>query len=220
MCPRSRSQLRHRAGLLIALAVVLPACAADPSLAPEQLAAVERAQRALSERYPSSNAGDAQQYTVAAIEAKEWSDSSLGCRSPGTMYQPVVTSGYVVLLQSGEQTHEVHVAGERTVICPSVSRSGVRQPPLRARATNLARLEGLAREDLASKLGVPADAVRVTQRVPKQWTPSALECRQPPAAEDAHMMMGFKLFLIHQGRTYTYHTDESRVFACPEIAAK
>ncbi|MET0659165.1 MAG: hypothetical protein ABW110_13520 [Steroidobacteraceae bacterium] len=191
--------------------------AAAQSLTPEQAAAVKRARTALAEKE-----GDASpaQYTIAAIEAKEWSDSSLGCRTPGAMYQQVITRGYVVLLRAGEQTREVHVAGDHAVVCPPTPASGLRAQQPRVRAAQLPKLESLARQDLAARLDVAIDRIAVIQRVTKGWTQSTLECRGPAEEERAAIIPGFKLYLQYEGRVYTYHTDEARVFACPVIASK
>lgn len=194
-----------------------PTAAEAQSLAQEQVAAVERARTALAEHEHDAQPA---QYTVAAIEAREWSDSSLGCRTPGAMYQQVITQGYVVLLRAGEQTHEVHVAGDHAVVCPPRVASGLRAPQPRVRATQLPELESLARRDLAARLDVAIDRIEVVRRVPKGWTQSALECRGPAEQERAAIIPGFKLYLQYQGRVYTYHTDEARVFACPVIAGK
>ncbi|MET0986666.1 MAG: hypothetical protein ABW034_14790 [Steroidobacteraceae bacterium] len=204
-------------GAVLAGAALTSTAAGAQSLTPEQVAAVERARVALAE---SENDARPSQYTVAAIEAKEWSDSSLGCRTPGTMNQQVITRGYVVLLREEERTHEVHVAGDHAVVCPFNIAGGLRAPQPRVRATQLPELELLARQDLAARVNVAVDRIDVVRRVPKGWTQSALECRGPAEQERAAIIPGFKLYLEYQGRLYTYHTDEARVFACPVIAGK
>jgi hypothetical protein len=184
---------------------------AAQELTPEQAGAVARAQQALQAR-TSDVVED--KYTLVGVEARTWSDSSLGCPRPGVMYQQVITSGYAVTLRDEQRSYVVHVAGERAVICDSVM-PGVQRP--RARATQLPRLEALAREDLASKLGVNPEEVRVVRRVPTQWTLAELECRDATDTGQAKVR-GYKLYLRHRRQQYTYHTDDARVFACPAIA--
>jgi hypothetical protein len=212
MCkwPAVSSLLLLGAGLLTAAARAQP----EP-LSAEQLAAVERAQQVLVAKLDAKQAAH---YPLLAIEAKEWPDSSLGCRTPGATYLQVITHGYVVLLGEGGHTHEVHVAGEHAVVCPRTA-SGFREPQPRVRATQLPQLEKLARADLATQLGVSVESIRIVQRVPKRWTQTSLECRNSEQTDSA-AIPGFKLYLRHEARVYTYHTDEARVFACPVIGVK
>jgi hypothetical protein len=58
---------------------------------------------------------------AVAIEAVEWSDTSLGCPKPGQMYAQVITPGYRIVLRAHGETYEVHTdeQGQITVICES-----------------------------------------------------------------------------------------------------
>jgi hypothetical protein len=190
---------------------------AESVLTDGQQAAVERARQALHQQHQRSS--DVA-LAVESVAAKEWSDSSLGCRKPGVMYQQVITSGYVVVLREAERTHEVHVAGDRAVICSTASRAGLREPPPRVRATNIAALEARARADLGSKIGVAPEKIRVVQRVPKQWNTATLECSPDGDTEAPATIPGFKLYLRYETRMYTYHTDDERVFACPRMEVR
>ena len=51
--------------------------------------------------------------------AQEWSDSSLGCPDPATMYMQVITSGYMLTFSDGSTTYEVHTneTGDNAVLC-------------------------------------------------------------------------------------------------------
>ncbi len=51
--------------------------------------------------------------------AQEWSDSSLGCPDPATMYMQVITSGYMLSFSDGSTTYEVHTdeTGNNAVLC-------------------------------------------------------------------------------------------------------
>lgn len=185
--------------------------AAEQALTSEQSAAVTRAERELREH---RNGTGTTRYSLISVEPQQWSDSSLGCRRPGAMYQRVITSGYVVKFRSELRTYEVHVAGEHAVIC-----DGLRDRPVRVRATQLPQLEALARQDLAAKLNAQPEDIRVVQRVPTQWTVAELECRDVTAAGTARVA-GYKLYLRYRRHMYTYHTDDARVFACPAIAGQ
>jgi bacterioferritin (cytochrome b1) len=51
----------------------------------------------------------ADQIEVVSNEPHEWSSAALGCPKPGEMYAQVITPGYVVLLQTGDQRIEYHL---------------------------------------------------------------------------------------------------------------
>ena len=46
--------------------------------------------------------------TVLSAEEVEWSDSSLGCPDPDTMYAQVITPGYLIVLESDGSTFNYH----------------------------------------------------------------------------------------------------------------
>ncbi len=50
----------------------------------------------------------ADQLTVERAEARDWSDSSLGCPQPGRMYLQVITPGYLVIVAGGGKRLEFH----------------------------------------------------------------------------------------------------------------
>src|SRR5262245_24994347 len=91
----------------------------------------------------------ASEFTVVTIEPVQWTDSSLGCRKSNAMYQEVMSSGYVVVLEREGTRHHVSVAGSRAVMCePKMRLSGTVRQPLNARG--LERMTMLARQDLAN----------------------------------------------------------------------
>lgn len=92
-----------------------------------------------------------------------------------------------------------------------------RQRSPRVRATQLPQLEALARQDLATRVKAQPKEVRVLERVPTHWTLAELECREPSDTSTAQIA-GYKLYLRYRRHTYTYHTDDARVFACPAIS--
>lgn len=62
----------------------------------------------------------ASQLSVVRVEARQWSDSSLGCPQPGLLYAQVITPGYLVLVGGGgRQPLEFHTdaRGTRVVEC-------------------------------------------------------------------------------------------------------
>jgi len=65
--------------------------------------------------------------TLAAAQAVNWPDASLGCPERGKSYIQVITPGYRIVLQAGAQQYEFHSgadAGSRLARC-----SGTGAPP-------------------------------------------------------------------------------------------
>jgi len=54
---------------------------------------------------------------VLSAEPVDWPDTSLGCPEPGMMYAQVITPGFQVTLQVGEEVYEYHTDGKRAVTC-------------------------------------------------------------------------------------------------------
>ena len=52
---------------------------------------------------------------IRDAERVEWSDSSLGQPEPGMSYAQVITPGFKLTLQSGDQTFLYHTGGGRVV---------------------------------------------------------------------------------------------------------
>lgn len=58
--------------------------------------------------------------TLARAEARDWSDSALGCPAEGQMYLQVITPGYLLEFSDApDQTYPVHTteAGEQLILC-------------------------------------------------------------------------------------------------------
>jgi hypothetical protein len=60
------------------------------------------------------------QLGIERIEAREWSDSSLGCPQPGFFYAQVITPGYLVLIAVTGSTRRLEYHTDtrgRAVLC-------------------------------------------------------------------------------------------------------
>jgi hypothetical protein len=165
----------------------------------------------------------ANEFTVVAIEPTQWSDSSLGCRKPGSMYAEVIMNGYTVVLERQGKRHQVNVAGSRAVMCDGGGRfSGTLRQPMSARGVE--RMTALARQDLANKLRLDMQQVRVANVEPRRWTDDDMNCTSGGGASAAanaadagagQASAGYRLELSASGRTYFYHTDLRSLRACP-----
>jgi hypothetical protein len=171
----------------------------------------------------------ASEFTVVTIEPTQWTDSSLGCRKPGSMYTQVVSDGYIVVLERQGKRHQVNVAGSRAVMCETATRiTGTTRQPTSARG--LDRVSALARQDLANKLRLDAQHIRVANVEPRRWTDDDMNCSSgggapagangSAAATGESSGVGYRLALSASGRTYFYHTDLRSVRACPPIEAQ
>ena len=65
---------------------------------------IEKAKEDLGQRLSISPV----QINLMEMTEVEWSDSSLGCPQPGMDYLQVITPGYRILLEAGEQEYEYH----------------------------------------------------------------------------------------------------------------
>lgn len=181
---------------------------ADISSAPQ--AVIDRARRAMRE------AGFAADAKLASSEPAQWNDSSLGCSQPGMQYLQVITSGHIVRFVDRGTTHEVHVAGEQAVICgPTVAGAPKRPRPVRAK--DVQESYQRARDDLATRLGIPAEQVTMVGTEPHTWPNDAMECATVTSNQP---LEGFRFVFDVQGRLYSYHSDLKRVLPCPSIEAQ
>lgn len=76
-----------------------------------QLVAASKAD--LSQRLDASNSD----IKVASVEAKEWSDASLGCPQEGMMYAQVITQGYRIILSVDGQTYDYRTDMNSVRLC-------------------------------------------------------------------------------------------------------
>lgn len=196
--------------------LVLTGCsvAGEPGRAGDTIEtqSVQRAREVLAERLHVAM----DDVKVTAVAAKTWSDSSMGCGTPGTVAATVITEGYAVSAAVQGRTHLVHVSGANALVC---DKAGLvrREHPVSARGAGLDLMMQRAREDLAQRLGVDAAKIRLGGLRAEQWPDSGLGCPQAGEALTPGPVDGFLLTLRHAGRIYTYHTDRRTVRPCPAI---
>lgn len=170
-------------------------------------AAVAAAREAIRTRL---NAPDSRIHLVEALAA-QWGDASLGCPEKGTSYAQVVTEGFQVRLRVEDRTFDVRVADQRTVVCGL----GTATPGAEADAAATTRLYRAARRDLAERLSVPEQEVRVDFIRPTTWPSGAPSCLAPAAAPGPTApVRGLTIQLAARGKTYTYLSDLEIVRSC------
>lgn len=156
---------------------------------------------------------------IISTEEHTWPDSSLGCGKPGQMYTQVLTPGFVVIIQSSKGTHELHATDQRAILCEHKLMLRTRQgvgAPLR----NIEDMISTARNDLAGKLHVESSMIRTMNFIATEWPDSSMNCPVEGEAIQKQPLKGYRIALNHAGRTYVYHTDMTRVRACPAIEAQ
>jgi len=153
--------------------------------------------------------------TVDTIRAVDWRDSSLGCPQPDRAYLQVITPGHRITLRVDGQFHFVHEANGRAFVCrKSKAVSGV--TPERELAFGPQLLE--ARKDLASRLHVAEEEIRLLSAQARTWDDESLGCPEVGRKYEPRKVSGYVLRLRHGSREFTYHTDLIRTIPCPEIA--
>jgi len=69
------------------------------------------------------------QVVLISVEQQDFSDSSLGCPSPGMSYQQVITPGHKVLVEADGRRFDVRVTGAYGKICHRRKPGAPREPP-------------------------------------------------------------------------------------------
>ena len=154
---------------------------------------------------------------VDTIRAVDWPDSSLGCPQPGRAYVQVVTPGHKVTLRADGRIYVVHEAKNRAFVCQKTKPYAGIDPKLEL-VFGPQMIE--ARRDLAARLGVPEDEIKVWSAQEHTWDDAGLGCPEPGTSYPSGKITGWVLTLRHQSREYAYHTDMHRTIPCPAIAAE
>lgn len=157
--------------------------------------------------------------SVARIEPRTWSDSSMDCGKPGSMALTVLTEGYAVSLAAQGKSYRVHVSAANAVVCggPTLQRNASRQA---SNARGLDIMIEKARQDLAQRIGVEPAAVHLLGTQPQRWKDSGLDCPREGEVVLAGPINGYRISLKAQSRIFTYHSDLKDVRACPAIEAQ
>jgi hypothetical protein len=186
--------------MLFGLMAVLISQAGGPDVAQEEAIRVARGTLAGALGVPERT------IIVRDLRRVEWPDASLGCPEKGMMYAQVVTPGYEMRLEVGGQSYPMHVGNGRAVRCEV---AGSRGKPGSAAVLEAARLQDLAREDLARRLNLKKGEVRA--RLVRPVSPkTAGRCSE--AAEQ--LSGGYIIELEAAGRSYRYRADGEHLVLC------
>ena len=199
----------NSAWLVVALAAGLA-----PAAGPDREEAVARARKALAE---SRQLEPARLEMVSAVE-QAWPDASLGCPRKDSVYAQVISRGWRVVLRSGATLYDVRLGPTSVVICERETPTS----PAREEIEAARRVGDLARADLAARLRVPPEKVRVVSLKERTWPDARLGCVLPPSSSHGAEVVvtapgsvsGFVVTLACDDRTFVYHTDFERVVPC------
>ncbi len=72
----------------------------------------------------------------------------------------------------------------------------------------------LAKDDLAQRLGIPANDIKTRSFEAVNWPDASLGCPQPDMMYAQVVTPGYRIVLEARGQTYTYHTGGTTVVLC------
>jgi hypothetical protein len=92
----------------------VPSNVPGSNVSPDQQAAVAAAVQDATSRLGLSR----DEVNIERVEAREWSDSSLGCPQPGNLYSQIVTPGFLIVINTRGKQLEYHSDSRgRVVLC-------------------------------------------------------------------------------------------------------
>ena len=152
--------------------------------------------------------------SVVSAEEVEWSDSSLGCPDPDTMYAQVITPGFLIILESDGNTFNYHTATDPDGPLVQCTEDGkpaamamVAVAPQMVVEDPLSRLVERATEDLMQAAGAASDEITVLSTEEVEWSDTSLGCPEPDGMYAQMITPGYLIVLETGGETYNYHTS-------------
>jgi len=201
-------------------AAVLASCGTEPPEVGKQDApqpesrAVDTDPDMIARRVVAENLGlPVEDIVVISAEAREFSDSSLGCPAPDTAYLQVLTPGHQVIVEGDGRRFDVRVSGTSGKICHR--RKSAPPTPDRSRDAATSELINRTIEHLASVLNLDSENIRVTGIQP--YLPSTLLTGCSPECGPESKACGNVVRLSAEGRDYTYFVGDDRTMPCPPI---
>ncbi len=150
---------------------------------------------------------------VVNAEAVEWPDSSLGCPQEGMMYMSVVTPGYRIVLKYEGEIYAYHTgknADKPFILCPD--EAGAPAPAADTGGESMqstsAALAARAAADLAQRLDMDADQVKVVSVRAVEWRDGSLGCPSGGMMYPQVITPGYLIVLSANGKKYEYHTND------------
>jgi hypothetical protein len=154
----------------------------------------------------------AEQIELINVVPREWSDASLGCPQPDQAYPQVVTPGFLVTLQFGQQVFQVHTnqSGSAVICTEDASGEGMINDPV------VTEFIAVARNNLSQELNVPLDSIVLIRSEAVEWRDGSLGCAKPGENYVLAETSGYRIVLAYGEARYEYHTDQQEMFLCAE----
>jgi hypothetical protein len=152
---------------------------------------------------------DSEAFELVSIAASQirLAGSALSCEPPPTEKEAPVAAGWRVRLRQGKDTFDLVVAEGRVRTCKI--QTGERSAPARRTIEQgLAPMVDVAREDLARRLSIRTETVKVVEAVSVVWRDSSAGCPQKGMAYTQVLTPGVRIRLNVPGRPYLYHARE------------
>jgi hypothetical protein len=99
---------------------------------------------------------------------------------------------------------------------PSTSGSADQTTGIPAEAQEIT---SLAQKDLAERLGIATDAVKVVSVKAMQWSDTSLGCPKPGMAYATVITPGYKIVLEAEDKMYDYHTGSDNFVLCQDTSS-
>ncbi len=175
--------------------------------------------------------GESDEVTVVSTEEVEWSDSSLGCPEPNTMYAQMITPGYLIVLESDGNSYDYHTGtdpegplGQCTEDgTPAGAAIGLTLPEDSEGGTQMVDDGALpllierAKQDLVQ--ATESDEITVVSTEEVEWNDTSLGCPDPDGMYAQMITPGYLIVLESGGSTFDYHTStdpEGPLVQCTE----
>jgi hypothetical protein len=80
-------------------------------------------------------------------------------------------------------------------------------------------ITSLVKQDLAERLGIATDAIKVTDVKPMQWPDTSLGCPKPGMAYATVITPGYNIVLEAEAKKYEYHTGSGNFVLCQDTSS-
>jgi len=184
------------------------------SYSEREKAAIDLAIHTVNEKEPVSK----DSVSHLRIRSVDWPDSSLGCGEPGVQYMQRVIPGYFVSFNANGKLYTVHVGDDSAIVCDKFNELMAER---RKRGREVIQAHNAARADLAEKLMVDPEMVKVTRIQQQTWPDSSLGC---PVAGEQYApgpVEGLVIDMTCRDRQYEYRValDGGQMKSCKEIVS-
>ena len=135
------------------------------------------------------------------IRSIQWPDSSLGCPEPGVDYLHKMIPGYLVSFTVDGKIYSVNIGDNTAIICDRINNFMLER---KKRADSVMKAYRSARLDLAEKLKVDPELIKVTKIKAETWPDSSLGCSGPVQEHQENPVEGFRINMTCRDKEYEY----------------